>query len=88
MSIRRRLPIVSLVVSVFAVLLVIYEGACLGATLFRGYPLTACVGHNGVVLIVLAVLVAPFAFLVDSLWSRVHKGRWPWDVADSNGSVT
>ena len=79
-ALRNRLPILSLVVSVLAVLLVIFEGACFGATLFRGYPLADCVGHNGLVLI-LAVLIAPVAFLVDCLWSRLHGGNWPWGSA-------
>jgi nucleoside permease NupC len=77
-----------LVISVVAALLVFYEGVCLAATLFRGYPLAACVSHNGLLLIVMGVLFSPFAFLVDCLWSRVHRGRLPWDVADSNGSAT
>jgi hypothetical protein len=88
MSIWSRLPVLCLVISVFAALLVFYEGGCLAATLFRGYPLAACVSHNGLLLIVLGVLFGPFAFLVDCLWSRVDRGKWPWTVADSDGSAT
>jgi hypothetical protein len=87
MSIRSRLPVLCLVGSVLAALLVIYEGGCLAATLFRGYHLAACVSHNGLLLIVLGVLFAPLAFLVDCLWSRAHRCRWPWDAAASNGSA-
>ena len=78
---RRLLRRLGLIGSVLLALLVFYEGACLAATLFRGYPLAACVSHNGRLLIVLVVLFAPSAFLVHCLWSRAHGGgglrTWP-----------
>ena len=76
MALHNRLPVLSLVVSVLAVLLVIYEGACFGATLFRGYPLAECVGHNGLLLIILVVLISPVALILDCSWSRVRRGKW------------
>jgi hypothetical protein len=83
-----RLPVLFSVVLILAVLLVVTEGACLGATIFRGFPLAACLGHNGFLVITLAILFPPLGLLVDCLWSRLRRGRWPWDVADPNGSAT
>jgi hypothetical protein len=68
-GIRRRFPVLSLVLSVLAVLLVFYEGTCLGAAILGGYPLT-CVIHDGRLFLVLTILLGPSGLLVDFVWRR------------------
>jgi len=83
-----RLPVLFSVVLILAVLLVVTEGACLGATIFRGFPLVACLGHNGFLVTTLAILFLPLGLLVDRLWGRLRRGSWPWNPAHPNGSGT
>ena len=86
MSVRSRLPVLCLVVSVVAALVVTTEGACIGATIFRGFPLAAYLGHNGFLVTVVAILFMPLGLLVDCIWSRLQRGHWPWNPAHPNGS--
>jgi preprotein translocase subunit SecG len=65
-----RLPVFFSVALILAVLLVVTEGACLGATIFRGLPLAACLGHNGFLVTTLAILFLPLGLLVDCLSRR------------------
>jgi hypothetical protein len=75
---RHRFPVLSLVVWVDVALLVVYVGTCVAAAVFGGYPLD-CVGHSTGFLTGLLVLVAPLAWMLDCVRSRVRSGRWPWD---------
>ena len=83
-----RLPALFSVVLILAVLLVVTEGACLGATILRSFPLAACLGHNGFLVTTLAILFLPLGLLVDCLWGRLRRGGWPWNPAHPNGSGT
>jgi hypothetical protein len=69
-----RLPVLFSVVLILAVLLVVTEGACLGATIFRGFPLAACLGHNGFLVTTLAIHFLPLGLLVDRVWGRLRRG--------------
>ncbi len=84
----RRLPVVLSVVLILAVLLAVTEGACLGATIFRGYPLAACLGHNAFLVAILAILFLPLGLLVDCIGSRFRMGSWPWNPAHPNDPGT
>jgi hypothetical protein len=69
-----RLPVLFSVVLILAVLLVVTEGACLGATIFRGFPLATCLGYNGFLVTTLAIVFLPVGWLVDRVWGHSRRG--------------